>query len=215
MMDIGTPIIEHRALDVADLRRGVAALNRDIWGRDEDTRAGLAEDRPGNAIYYYNNAPSFVRRTWSQELAVDGALSVLRNVTYPLFEAVDALIERDIAPLYPACDVVRAQLAELPAKARIARHRDSQLLALTHRLHVPVTTNPGVRFSIGDGDYTLAEGTLYELNNVAEHAVRNEGDTSRVHLLVDMMPHAVGRARYFDRAKDMHIALIKAGLYRP
>ena len=142
-------------------------------------------------------------------------LSVLRNAHYPLFDTIRALIRHAIAPCYPACDVVRVQLAELPPATEIERHRDTGMLAAVHRLHVPVTTNAGVRFRIGEADFGLDEGRLYELNNVVDHAVRNDGDTMRVHLLVDMMPHALGRARYFDAARDMHVAIIKAGLYRP
>ena len=213
-MDIGQPLIEYHALDIGALREGMPAQEDTFWIRDQHTRTTLAADRPGNAVYFYNDNPSFSHRSPFDEIATIGTVSVLRNVSYPLFDLVDALIAQHIAPLYPTCDVVRAQLAELPPGAKIKHHRDVDILASLHRLHVPITTNDGVVFTIDGQRFSLAQGVLYELNNVVEHAVHNEGDTMRVHLLVDMMPHALGRAVYFDKGKEMLMSMLRTGAYR-
>jgi hypothetical protein len=213
-MDIGKPLIEYHALDIDALRDGMRAQPAAFWLRDQDTRVSLAGDRPGNAVFFYNDNPPFSHRAPFDELSTIGTVSVLRNVTCPLFDIVDALISEHVAPLYPACDVVRVQLADLPPGARITYHRDSEILAAMHRLHVPITTNDGVSFIIDDQKFSLAEGVLYELNNVLDHAVRNRGDTTRVHLLIDMMPHTLGRAVYFDRGKEMLMSMLKTGAHR-
>ena len=80
----------------------------------------------------------------------------------------------------------RIMLARLRAGAAIARHVDASRSAETpHKIHVPVVTDPGVRFLIGDGDYTLERGRAYEVNNRRPHAVRNESAIDRVHLIFD------------------------------
>lgn len=215
LMDIGQPLIEYRALDISALRDSMPAPADGFWVRDRDTRTALATDRPGNAVYFYNDNPSFAPRSPLDEVAATGTVSVLRNTSYPLFDIVDALIARHVAPLYPHCDVVQAQLAELPAGAKIRRHRDTDILASLHRLHVPITTNDDVLFTIDGQRFSLAPGVLYELNNVVEHSVHNGGRTMRVHLLVDMMPHALGRALYFDSGKEMLMSMLRTGAYRP
>jgi hypothetical protein len=213
-MDIGVPLIEHGALDINALRDDMRAQTTEFWTRDQVARTKLAGDRPGDAVYFYNEYPAFSRRSPLDEIAIAGTLSVLRNAGYPLFDIVDALISEQIAPLYPDCDVVCAQLADLPPDASIGLHRDTDILAAVHRLHVPITTNQDVAFIIGGERFSLAEGMLYELNNVVDHAVHNRGNSVRVHLLIDMMPRSLGRAVYFDKGKEMLMSMLRSGAHR-
>ena len=88
--------------------------------------------------------------------------------------------------------LVRIMLTTLPPGAKIVRHRDtSPILQAVHRCHLPIRTNPGVRFTIGDDDHTLEVGEMYEFDNTRPHAVTNDGDESRVHLICDVLPEAV------------------------
>ena len=209
-MDIGQPIIEHGPVDARHLRDGLALVGPDFWRLDQASRVGLAGERPGGAVYYYNEQPNFLLRSALSEARQTGHVSVLRNVARPLFNEVDAIVRDHVAPLYPDCDVLRVQLAELPAGEAISPHRDADMLALIHRTHIPVVTNDGVAFTIAGEDFFLGEGVLYELNNCVRHAVRNDGDTDRVHLLIDMLPYSVGRAVYYDLAKELAVAMMKA-----
>ncbi|THD36675.1 MAG: hypothetical protein E7773_06640 [Sphingomonas sp.] len=207
-MDIGQSIVEHGPVDIRGLRDGLARVSSDFWHLDRASRAGLAGDRPGGAVYYYNDQPNFLARSALSEAEQTGRISVLRNAARPLFEAVEAIVRDHVAPRYPDCDVLRAQFAELPAGETISPHRDAGMLALIHRTHIPIATNDAVVFTIAEEDFRLEEGVLYELNNCVRHSVRNHGATDRVHLLVDMLPHAVGRAVYFDSAKELAVAMM-------
>jgi hypothetical protein len=209
-MDIGQPIIEHGRVDVRDLRNALELVGPDFWRLDQASRVGLAGDRPGGAVYYYNDQPIFLARSALDEARQTGLVSVLRNASRPLFDKVDAIVRDHVAPRYPDCDVLRVQLAALPAGQTISPHRDIDMLALIHRTHIPIATNDAVAFTIAGKDFFLGEGVLYELNNCVRHAVRNHGDTERVHLLVDMLPHSIGRAVYFDSAKELAVAMMKA-----
>lgn len=85
--------------------------------------------------------------------------------------------------------IVKLMLAELPPGGLIAPHRDqAPALRLSHRCHVPVTTNPGVEFRIDNLPMTLREAVAYEIDNTRVHEVINRGDTPRVHLICDVMP---------------------------
>jgi hypothetical protein len=84
---------------------------------------------------------------------------------------------------------VRVLLTELPAGGRIPRHVDKgEMLDATHRCHMAVITNPGVRFEVGRQVFHPAAGKVYEFDNMRRHAVVNLGNTRRVHLICNVFP---------------------------
>jgi hypothetical protein len=168
----------------------------------------LAGNRPGNAVFFYNDTPACLNRRPLDE-ARTGHINVLRYADRPLFAEVQSLIDVKVKPAFPDCDVMRVQLAELPPGSTIEPHRDTGILALIHRLHVPIVTHKGVIFYIGHEEFFLREGFLYDLNNVIVHAVRNTSEVMRVHLMIDMLPNTIARTRYFD-SEDAIIAAVAA-----
>lgn len=212
-MDIGKPLIDYGGVDASGLRTRMLAQPPSFWTMDAISRTKVAGERPGNAVFFYNPMPPMVRRMILAEARMSGKVSVLRYPDRPLFQEIRTLIDEHIQPLFPACDVIWAQLAELPPGGVIAPHSDRHILAQVHRLHVPLITHDGVEFIIDGGAFHLKPDTLYDLNNVVTHAVYNRSDVMRVHLLVDMMPHTIGRARYFDDEAEMAAAV--ANLIQP
>jgi len=118
------------------------------------------------------------------------------------------LIESEILPVIPDCDVMRVQLAELPPGQIIAPHKDVGILALIHRMHIPIITHHDVKFIIDNQLFVLEEGVLYDLNNAVMHSVVNKSLVNRFHLLVDLLPHSVAKARYFDDEEKMEKACL-------
>ncbi len=57
-MDIGKPLIEYHAIDIAALRRGMLTQSAQFWERDQVSRTVFAGDRPGGAVYFYNDNPT-------------------------------------------------------------------------------------------------------------------------------------------------------------
>ncbi len=201
-MDLGKPLIDYGRVDAGALRSKMLGLPPSFWEADVVSRGNVAGDRPGNAVFFLHPMPPGVRRLILAE-ARSGWVSVLRYADRPLFAEIRDLVDRHIQPLFPDCDVIWAQLAELPPGGVITPHCDRHILAQVHRLHVPLITHDKVEFMI-DGDvFHLKPDTLYDLNNVVTHAVTNHSDVMRIHLLVDMMPHNVARARYFDDEAEM------------
>lgn len=81
---------------------------------------------------------------------------------------------------------VRLVLLKLQAGQAIPRHVDGGLsLPFVHRIHTPIITNPGVQFTVDGETRHLAEGEIWEINNMTVHAVQNNGDEDRVHLVLD------------------------------
>lgn len=83
---------------------------------------------------------------------------------------------------------IRATLVRLAAGCSIAAHRDMNFsLTHSHRIHLPLVTNDGVRFSVGNETAHLEEGRVYEINNRRVHSVENGGDEDRIHLILDFV----------------------------
>lgn len=114
-----------------------------------------------------------------------------RSAWAPIWEewrdAVEPLVEHATRGYgYAGGRTTRIMLARLLAGKTIGRHIDgSPSAAVPHKIHVPVTTDPRVRFLVGDGDHRLERGRAYEVNNRIHHEVRNESDQDRVHLIFD------------------------------
>ena len=104
-----------------------------------------------------------------------------RPLLVPIFAAI-GVDERRVA---------RCVLARLPPGVTIPPHHDQgHWVSMTHRMHCPLITSPGVVFSAGYTVHELARhhlptGVLCELNNAAKHSVVNGGDAYRVHLMFD------------------------------
>jgi hypothetical protein len=80
----------------------------------------------------------------------------------------------------------RSRLMGLGAGATVPRHVDIHYYWRTHiRIHVPIITNPGVRFLCGDEDVHMRPGEAWVFDSFRMHEVRNDGSEKRVHLVLD------------------------------
>ena len=81
-----------------------------------------------------------------------------------------------------------ARLMRLTPGSRIKEHTDHDLdVGEGHvRIHIPVTTNPDVDFRLNGRRVELLPGTCWYLRLADPHSVANNGETDRVHLVIDM-----------------------------
>ena len=84
--------------------------------------------------------------------------------------------------------VRQAMFTRLRADSEIGRHRDrGKLTAKTHRIHVPIITNPHCVFGIEDEVKHLGAGEIWVIDNVDRfHSVVNKGTQNRTHLILDV-----------------------------
>ena len=105
-------------------------------------------------------------------------------------EYAEPLMESIIEEHYqPGGVVIRAVLAKLDPGAIIKPHIDSHpSFSVSHRIHVPITTNNKVRFMIDGRPHHLQTNNVYEVNNLKNHSVMNKGSTSRITFIFDYVP---------------------------
>ena len=85
----------------------------------------------------------------------------------------------------------KAMMARLAAGRGIDLHHDGHSSNLhTHKIHVPLRTNPGATVTVKDADFHLATGQAYEVNNIAAHGAFNRGDSDRIHFIFEVFDAA-------------------------
>jgi aspartyl/asparaginyl beta-hydroxylase (cupin superfamily) len=91
----------------------------------------------------------------------------------------------------PGGTVIRAMAAKLLSGGIIKPHTDKHpSFHCGHRIHVPITANPRVRFMIDGQPYRFEVGEAYEINNQMKHSVMNKGAEDRITFIFDYVPKA-------------------------
>ena len=102
-------------------------------------------------------------------------------------------IMEQLASQYDYENVVisKAMFARLKAGHKIDKHVDGADANLcTHKIHVPLITNPDAHFITNGETRHLEAANAYEVNNIAEHAANNLGSEDRVHFIFEIFDAA-------------------------
>ena len=111
--------------------------------------------------------------------------------------------------LCPYVQQIMAQFQTLLGRARLMRlepghgvppHIDMKYYWRTHaRVHVPVITNPEIRFHCGTENVHMAAGEAWTFDNWRPHEVVNKTGTRRIHLTFDTL----GSTAFWNLAKPL------------
>ena len=85
------------------------------------------------------------------------------------------------------CPLLAVRLLKLNAGAVIKEHKDAELCYEKGeiRIHIPVITNDKVEFYLDKERVILKEGECWYLNFNLPHSIANNGETDRIHLVLD------------------------------
>ena len=82
--------------------------------------------------------------------------------------------------------IIRVVVARLKPFAKIGVHYDTGATLLNcNRVHLPIVTNDKINFMVGGENKNMRVGELYEINNSTFHAVENNSDQARIHIIID------------------------------
>lgn len=186
-MDIGEPLRELGPVDVEALRRAILEQDESAWHEEQIRQESYEVHKQTESIVLVFTDGS----GWPEiEVRKEPGWDRLAEVAVPVMHDL-------IARCYPPGGaIIRAMAAKLLAGGKIRPHKDShRSFHHGHRIHVPVTTNPRVRFIIDGRPYRLEVGQAYELNNQLMHSVANKGADDRITFIFDYVPPGVlGRA---------------------
>jgi len=179
-MDIDEPLRELGAIDTTALRAAILGQEDVAWHEDESRQ---------ESFYVHDQTRSIVL------LSLDDTAWPDRNVRKGpgwerLADVAVPLMQEIIKKHYPVGgDLIRAVVASLKAGENIKAHSDvHQSFHCAHRIHVPISTNPDVWFTIRGRPFQLRVGQAYEINNQKQHSVVNKGVEERITFIFDYIP---------------------------
>lgn len=93
-----------------------------------------------------------------------------------------------LCALHKADQVGRVMLTRLPPRRSIPRHADTEgdYCSYYTRFHVPIASEPGVRFFCGDEFVEMTPGDLWWANIRLPHSIVNDSVADRIHLTIDL-----------------------------
>lgn len=181
-MDIGDRLRDLGPVDSAALSEAILAQPPSAWHEQEYRQQEYDVHRQTESIVMV-----FVNlECWPEiEICKEPGWDRLAEAAIPVMHGI-------IGQHYPpGGTIIRAMAAKLLAGGKISPHVDTHpSFHRGHRIHVPVTTNPRVRFMIDGRPHQLQVGRAYEINNQMNHSVMNKGDADRITFIFDYVPPA-------------------------
>ena len=179
-MDIDTPLRELGPIDTDALRKAILAQDDVAWNEDKYRQEEYEVHHSTESIVLV-----FVDLDRWPEIIVS------QEPGWPRLAEVALPVMNDIISRYypPGGTVIRAMAAKLLAGGVITPHVDKHpSFHHGHRIHIPITTNPRVRFMIDGQPYQFKLGEAYEINNQKTHSVMNKGSEDRITFIFDYIP---------------------------
>ena len=179
-MDIKGRIRELGPVHVTALSEAILAQEEAAWHEESYRQDTYEVHRQTESIVLVfadlDNWPKFdVRKEPGWDRLADVAVPVMHDIIgrcYP-----------------PGGTIIRAMAAKLLVGGKIKPHVDSHpSFHRGHRIHIPITTNPRVRFMIDGRPHQLKVGQAYEINNQKNHSVMNKGKQDRITFIFDYVP---------------------------
>ena len=179
-MDIDVPLKKLGSVEMDDLRSAILSLDEVAWQENtyRQTEYRQHSDTKSLVLLFTNNDG------WPEvKITKESGWDLLSDVACPL-------MDRILAEHYPkGGTIIRAVVANLTAGGIITPHVDGHpSFHAGHRIHVPITTNPRVRFMIDGKPYKFEVGEAYEINNQKTHSVMNKGKEDRFTFIFDYVP---------------------------
>ena len=172
------------------LLKDLAKAQQNSWGAHYVT-SGYEGDWKVLALYAPNGDPNNIFANHSENDLNITETQLIKDCHY--FKKVMESFQ---------CDFQAVRLMNLGVGAYIKPHTDYNLGYDDgcFRLHIPITTNPGVEFLLDGQRIVMNPGECWYTNVNYTHSVANRGETERVHLVIDGLRNEWSDQLFFSAA---------------
>lgn len=166
-------------IDIEELKQRILSQEPEAWAEQTIRQQTYEVHEDTESIVML-----FCDTSWPDgEIYRESGWERLSDVAMPVIDhVINAYYE-------PGGILLRAMAAKLKAHGRIHAHRDARRsFHMGHRVHVPITSSAGVRYTISGKPYSFEVGNVYEINNQKRHSVMNMGNEDRISFIFDYVP---------------------------
>jgi len=164
-------------IELGSLREELLSIPEELWDLEDSLKPNRFEtlDKTRHIVF------RFIKDLNDWRQAYD------RPIWNAWREKITPIIEQAVKPYgYAKGSFPRIMLARMAPGGIIHAHRDNMPSATwPHKIHIPILTNEKVGFYVEPTTYHFKVGQAVEVNNLGPHAVRNNGDTDRIHLIFE------------------------------
>jgi aspartyl/asparaginyl beta-hydroxylase len=165
------------SVDITGLRDAVLSIPEPVWDAENADKPNRFEalDRTRHIVFRFVTNFQDWRESYDRPLWAEWR------------GRLEPILAQAVRPYgYANAAFPRVMLARMGPGGIIKPHRDANPAAKwPHKIHVPIATNDKVTFFVDGVGYRFPEGEAVEVNNMGVHAVRNDGDTDRIHLIFE------------------------------
>lgn len=178
--------------DTKRLKAEVDALLTEKW-QPHFNRNGYIGNWKSIALYALNGKHDYIFVNPDQ-----ASENVLPTVLLKDCDYLKEVIEHIQAPY------IAVRLLKLESGAYIKPHRDHESGYENNfmRLHIPIITNPSVKFMLDKEKLEMLPGECWYTNVNFVHEVKNEGAEDRIHLVIDAKRNAWSDSLFYTLAPE-------------
>jgi hypothetical protein len=175
------PIKQYENYNIKKIKEDVLRLNENLWFTDVSRQKNYFVHKQTQSlintdvsIFYKSGEPFVVKES--------------NVIPYHIKKQIWTIIN-DLETRFNG-RVAKSIFARLNSNCFIQEHSDNfEYLRMVHRFHIPILTNKNVIFKVGDQSLNMKEGECYEVDVSLLHSVYNNGNSPRIHLIIDIMPN--------------------------
>jgi hypothetical protein len=170
-------------VDITDLRNAVLKATDEDWNANKFRQETFPESKETTTILFKLNSGQLESGDRPDVTTTfDDTWNKWKDLVEPVIKQVLSVYDNGDKAFINKC-----LIPKLGPGMSIDEHIDCAYgFNVSHRIHVPLTTNDDVYFIIGGQRCIMEVGKAYEIDNKRLHKVSNKGETDRVHLLFDI-----------------------------
>lgn len=171
---------QYDSFDVSKIKKIITEIPDSDWLKDTSRQDVYATHRDTQSYFLYKTDLKWKLGT-EYSCKLDSDNETLLDLAEPIIEYLEKLHNGKRGNVL---------FIKLPAKMSIPKHHDDgDYLMVSRRHHIPILTNQKTTFGVVNEKINMKQGECWEINNAKRHYVDNDGNTDRIHLLIDIMPN--------------------------
>lgn len=189
----GNFLLLDSGIDVEPIKNKLAQISREEWNKSGREKTFEAHRQTKSLMLIYDDDFRHYNPTYQ---------SIYSDFEPELKPLLDKIAENFQHNGF----VVRMIFAKLQGNGSIPVHTDSGYSLLKcHRIHIPIVSNDQSFFMVGGERKVMCEGEMWEINNATLHAVDNQSDADRIHLIIDWVPNSTVRPEHKKPASKSNL----------